>query len=120
MKPEVRIEQLQLLCPESEFSLEFVQGMANRMAVSYHKYGAIADAYPNRVDAVASLKQRLEKYAETGNTEFLIDAANFAMIEFLCPAIPDATFTPTDSDASPGRTTTDGLTSFSKNNEINP
>jgi hypothetical protein len=89
--------------PTTEFSEPFVQGMADRMAVSYCKYGAVAEAYPSRVNAMTSLKQRLDKYERTGNTEFLMDAANFAMIEFLRPSHPDAHFEATDSKASPGR-----------------
>lgn len=89
--------------PASEFSAEFVDYMRNRMEVSYHKYGAVKDAYPHKVDAVASLKDRLEKYAETGNTEWLVDAANFAMIEFMHPRHAHAHFQGTDDDASPGR-----------------
>lgn len=89
--------------PDTEFSFKFVKGMQDRMAMSYFKYGAVADAYPKKVDAIGSLKMRLEKYAETGNTEFLIDAANFAMIEFMHPRHPEAFYKPTDSDESPGR-----------------
>jgi hypothetical protein len=96
--------------PSSEFSERFVQGMANRMAVSYCKYGAVADAYPHKVNALASLRARLQKYEETGNTEFLMDAANFAMIEFMHPAHEAAHFTPTDSEASPGRVWASGAT----------
>lgn len=89
--------------PGTEFSFPFVQGMADRMAVSYAKYGAVKDAYPEKVNALDSLRLRLKKYAETGNTEFLMDAANFAMIEFMHPAHKDAYFKPTDSKESPGR-----------------
>jgi hypothetical protein len=89
--------------PSSEVSREFLQGMADRMAVSYCKYGRVAEAYPKRVDAIASLKLRLEKYAQTGNTEWLMDVANFAMIEFMHPRHPEAHFRPTDSRESPGR-----------------
>lgn len=88
---------------KTEFSEEFVAGMRNRMVVSFYKYGCVADAFPSKVQAMASLQDRLRKYAETGNTEWLIDAANFAMIEFMHPAHPDAHFTGTDDDASPGR-----------------
>ncbi len=95
-------------CPASEWSPEFLQGMVNRMAVSFHKYGALAKAYPHDLNALASLQQRLDEYLRTGNTEFLIDAANFAMIEFLRPSIKGAHFRPTDSDESPGRTTKRG------------
>lgn len=103
-------------CPSSEISGEFIQGMVNRMAVSFHKYGKVADAYPGAVDALKSLKQRLDAYAEDGNTEWLMDAANFAMIEFMHPAHPHAHFAPTDSDASPGRVDLDGKRTYSKQN----
>jgi len=93
--------------PQSEFSEQFVQGMRARMAVSYFKYGPLANAYPGKVSAVESLKVRLEKYAETGNTEYLIDVANFAMIEFMRPAHPGAHYSPKDSDDSPGRSAYD-------------
>lgn len=94
--------------PETEFSGQFVQGMADRMGLSFFKYGAVAEAYPARVDAIKSLRQRIDKYAETGNTEWLIDVANFAMIEFLRPRHTRAHFKSTDSDASPGRTWNSG------------
>lgn len=89
--------------PNSEFSADFVRGMANRMATSYFKYGKVADAYPHKVDALRSMQVRLDKYAATGNTEHLMDAANYLMIEFMCPKHPEAHFTPEDSKASPGR-----------------
>lgn len=107
-RPVVPEFYLKAPCPTSEYSKPFLQGMVDRMAVSYHKYGAVDDAYPDRVDALASLSRRLEEYARTGNTEFLIDAANFAMIEFMCPRHPEAHFEATDSAASPGRITTSG------------
>jgi hypothetical protein len=103
----------------TEVSHQFMQGMADRMAVSYHKYGAVAEAYPVKVDAIESLKDRLFMYRRTGNTEWLIDAANFCMIEFMCPAHENAHFESTDSDASPGRSVTFSDTSqFASNREI--
>lgn len=89
--------------PETEFSQTFVQGMANRMSLSFLKYGAVADAYPEKVNALESMQVRLAKYAATGNTEFLEDAANFLMIEFMHPRHPEAYFAGTDSKDSPGR-----------------
>lgn len=94
--------------PSSEFSQSFTQGMADRMAVSYCKYGAVAEAYPARVDALASLRQRLQRYEHDGNTEWLMDVANFAMIEFLHPRHDRAHFRATDSSESPGRMAVDG------------
>lgn len=88
---------------DSEFSEQFIQGMSDRMAVSYIKYGAIRQAFPDKVNAIKSLELRLKQYKETGNTEFLMDVANYAMIEFMLPAHPNAIFKPTDSRESAGR-----------------
>lgn len=103
-----RMMELKVSCPPSEISEQFLQGMVNRMAVSFYKYGKVAEAYPDKVQAVASLTQRLREYAKTGNTEYLIDAANFAMIEFMYPAREGAYFRGTDDDGSPGRITAAG------------
>lgn len=89
--------------PTSEFSIPYVQGMADRMGFSYGKYGEVAKAYPEKVNAIESLKQRLKRYEEDGNTEWLMDVGNFAMIEFMHPRHPQAHYRPTDSKESPGR-----------------
>ena len=89
--------------PDTEFSGKFVRGMRDRMCVSYYKYGPIADGYPHRVHAIASLRRYLERYEDTGNTEYLMDIANFAMIEFMLPRHPGAYYEPTDFAESPGR-----------------
>lgn len=114
---EKSIGKYVLASPKTEFSSEFVQFMANRMSVSYHKYGPVADGYPDKLDAIASLKQRLDTYAETGNTEFLVDAANFAMIEFMHPKSVKAHFRPTDSNESPGRTRVNGQVDWGRNED---
>jgi hypothetical protein len=77
--------------------------MRDRMAMSYFKYGAVRDAFPHKVSALESLRARIEKYEDTGNTEWLIDAANFAMIEFMLPCHKRAHYKATDSSESPGR-----------------
>lgn len=100
--------------PKSEFSNQFIQGMYDRMAVSYFKYGKVADGYPIKVDAIASLELRLQRYKETGNSEWLMDVANFAMIEFMWPKHPDAHFIATDGDTT-GRKTINGVQSTKHN-----
>lgn len=87
----------------TETSRRFHDLMDAAMLVSFYKYGAVADAYPEKVNAIESLKLRLDKYAATGNAEYLVDVANFAMIEFMHPANPDAFYKATDKDGSPGR-----------------
>lgn len=89
--------------PDTEFNQQFIQGMLDRMAMSYAKYGALKDAYPHKVNALSSLAIRRERYAKTANTEYLMDMANFAMIEFQHPRLEGAHYAPTDSVSSPGR-----------------
>lgn len=109
-----------LAVPDSEFSFPFVQGMCDRMGVSYFVYGKVANSFPATLDALACLAQRLEKYRETHNTEYLIDAANFAMIEFMHPSFRDAHFTPTDRSGSPGRKKKSGTITMKHNDDILP
>ena len=92
----------------SEYNEQFLQGMIDRMSVSFYKYGAVAEA--RGFDNLANLEKRVAQYRETGNTEWLIDAANFAMIEFMFPQHVDAHYRATDSSESPGRHTSDGRT----------
>lgn len=86
---------------KTEYSKRFDELRQNRMIVSYHKYGPLKKNYEEYscLDAIANLKKRLEKYEETGNTEFLVDVANFAMIEFMYPQKEGAFFEATDSGA---------------------
>jgi hypothetical protein len=106
--------------PSTEWSEKFLQGMIDRMSVSYFKYGAVADAYPSKVNALRSLQQRIDKYLDTHNTEYLIDAANFCLIEFMYPSISGASYQATDSDGSPGRVWNDGEVTAKGNNPVVP
>ena len=104
--------------PSSEVSETFIDGMRDRMAVSFCKYGPVADAYPHKVNALESLVARIKRYEETGNTEWLMDVANFAMIEFMHPAHKRAHFRATDASESPGRAAYDtGFEGTDKSNK---
>ena len=85
-----------------DFSESFVNKMRNAIETSHYKYGWTAKTYPELAQAYKCIKQRLEMYEKTHNTEYLVDVAGFAMIEFLHPAFSDAHYTPTDSDKSCG------------------
>lgn len=89
--------------PDSEVSVEFLQAMVTRMETSYFKYGPVADAYPHKVNALACVLLRLDAYERDGNTEHLIEAANYLKIEFMHPAHCRAHFRPTSDRESPGR-----------------
>ena len=93
-----------------QWSEEFFRMMRNRMEMSSMKYGDIRDAYPRKVDALDNMRKRVQKYRETGNTEWLVDAANFLMIEFMLPSLPGAHFRATDSAESPGRSVNGEMT----------
>ena len=88
---------------DTQFCEQFIQGMSDRMSMSYYKYGPVQQGFSDKVNAIETLKLRLKQYMETGNKEFLMDVANYAMIEFMLPKHPNAFFRPTDSKDSPGR-----------------
>lgn len=82
----------------TEYDLNFDELRKSRMCTSYYKYGPMVDNYKmhKTIDALKSLQIRIDKYLETGNTEYLVDAANFAMIEYMYPSVPGAKFLGTD------------------------
>lgn len=85
-----------------DFSEAFVNKMKNAIETSHYKYGWASKTYPELAQAYKCIEQRLELYRETHNTEYLVDVANFAMLEFMYPAFPDSKYIPTDSDKSCG------------------
>ena len=88
---------------DSEYSEEFDNLRKNRVAISYYKYGpARMNFKRGYVRALGSLKKCIKKYEETHNTEYLCDAANYAMFEFMFPMYEDAYFKATDSNESAG------------------
>ena len=87
---------------ETEYDLELDEYRKNAMTTSYYKYGKVSDNYPDNIDALQSMQKRIKKYMQTGNKEFLADAMNFIMIEFMYPKNKEAYFKPTDSEESPG------------------
>lgn len=92
--------------PQSQYSIPFFQGMVNRMLTSYHKYGHVKTARDRGVDFLESSKQRVNKYKQDGNTEWLMDAANYLMMEYMHPSHDAAHF---DAESrSPGRILTSG------------
>ena len=107
--------------PEDQVDAGFIQGMINRMGFGFHNYGHARRKH-DRPDNVKNMLIRLIKYCGfnrvqgilselylqfgsekgSGNTEFLMDEANYAMMEFMVPSHPGAHFTPTTRDQSPG------------------
>ena len=85
-----------------DFSEEFVTKMKNAIEMSYYKYGHASKTYPELAQAYKCIRERLGLYESTHNTEYLVDIANFAMLEFMYPAFSDSSYSPKDSNGSPG------------------
>ena len=82
------------------FSEEFVNLMKNRIVCSHAKYGDITTTkrdtrYPR--NELKNAEYRIKKYKKTGNLEYLVDAANFLMLEFM---EMKGDFLPVDGDPS--------------------
>ena len=105
----IRADMAEAGVPATEFDPAFAVRMIRAMMVSYHKYGRVADAYPLKFSAADDVRARMKKYRETGNKHYLVDAANFAMIEAMHPAPErNAEWAGNDAADSPGRTTASG------------
>ncbi len=86
-----------------EYSDRFDELRQNRVAVSMYKYGSAQDNFGMKlVNALESHDLCIKKYLETGNTEYLCDAANYLMFEFMYPQRKGAFFRATDSSESAG------------------
>ena len=86
-----------------EYSKRFDTLRRNRVEVSFYKYGPARKNFATgNVQAIPTLERCLQKYKDTGNTEYLCDLANYAMFEFMYPHHPKAHFRATDSSESAG------------------
>lgn len=86
----------------TEYSSEFDKLRKNRVELSYYKYGPARENFGSgRVDAIGSLELCLDKFKKTGNTEYLLDVANYAMFRYMYP-MPGEFFKATDSKDSAG------------------
>ena len=85
-----------------DFSEEFVTKMKNAIEMSHYKYGYMCNTYPELAQAYKCIQERLNMYLKTHNKEYLVDIANFAMIEFKYPSFEDTAYSPKDSNESPG------------------
>ena len=88
---------------KEEYSEKFDELRKNRVKTSFYKYGSAKEDFgKGYVDALGSLEKCLAKYRETGNTEYLLDAGNYAMFEYMYPQHEKAHFRATDSSESAG------------------
>ncbi len=81
--------------------IEALQLITNRMSVSHYKYGPLGDKFPHSMKSIVQMEAREQAYHATMNTEHMLDAANYALIEFLFPSYKDAYFKALESHESP-------------------
>ena len=82
--PEERLNMNDLY--KTEWSSEFERLMRNRLVMGAYRYGRLQPGKKPRYDRIKEMKRRIELYVKTGNQEYLIDIANFAMCEFIEPS----------------------------------
>lgn len=88
---------------KQDYSERFDELRKHRVELSFLKYGRAKKNFATgNVNAIETLKLCLDKYLETGNTEYLCDVGNYAMFEFMFPQHPKAHFRATDSSESAG------------------
>lgn len=86
-----------------EYSEEFDRLRKNRVETSYFKYGKARKNFANgNVQAIPTMELCIKKYNETGKREYLLDAANYLMFEYMFPQHPKAHFRATSSEESVG------------------
>lgn len=86
-----------------EYSEKFDDLRRNRVETSFYKYGPAKKNYATgNIQAIPTLEKCIAKYKETGNTEYLVDGANYLMFEYMWPQHPEAHFRATDSGESAG------------------
>lgn len=87
-----------------EYSTKADELRKNRVETSFYKYGPAKVNFGDKlVNAKNSAKICIEAYEKTHNTEYLLDAMNYCMFEYMFPQFDDAYFKATDSSESPGK-----------------
>lgn len=79
---------------QSEWSEAFENLMRNRLVMGALRYAPMVEKRKGtrRWDMVGAMRAKLEKYEETGNTEYLVDMANYCLLEFECGQHPKRHF----------------------------
>lgn len=87
---------------KTDYSFQFDEKRKALVVQSHYKYGRAGRNFATgNVDAIGSLEKCLAKFKETGNTEYLLDVANYAMFRYMWPQRGEY-FKHTDSDGSAG------------------
>lgn len=83
--PKFKPEDLKKL-EHSERSSQFERLMRNRLLMGVFRYGTFEQKRRNNSkkpwDLLGAVKSKIESYSRTGNTEYLVDCANYLMLAF--------------------------------------
>lgn len=80
----------------TEWLEAFEKLMRNRLLMGRFRYGLMNRTTDRNYVRIGSAMRRLERYQETGNLEFLVDAANLCLMEFEHGEHPNKHFTAAD------------------------
>lgn len=83
---------------KSEWSPEFERLMRNRLVMGALRYGPLHAPGKRKYDRSIGMRKRLIQYIDTGNTEFLVDIANLALLEFEEGTHPNKHWAPAEGD----------------------
>lgn len=87
---------------KTDYSEKFDEIRKALVVQSFFKYGkASRNFISGNVDAIGSLKKCVKAFEETGNLEYLADAANYCMFRYMYPQNGEY-FKHTDSSESAG------------------
>lgn len=87
---------------DSQWSAEFETLMRNRLIMGAFRYGMIkvqkkrAKEGGKRYDVVRAVAEKVRLYEETGNTEHIVDAANYCLLVFELDPHPNKHFSAHD------------------------
>lgn len=99
---DTKVEMLKDI-QRNNFSESFIDHMRNAMMMSYFKHqDKRGDGNINNYVGMCSIdmiQRELDAFASDGNTEHMVNIANYAMIRFMFPQNNES-YVPTDSDKS--------------------
>lgn len=95
--PQISLTALEKEIHETTWDTTFLQYMFNRLLMGRLRYG------PKKPSATTynyakSIEGKIKQYMETGNTEFLVDIGNYAMLEFRFGKHPSRHFSAKDDE----------------------
>ena len=88
---------------KTEYSEKVDEIRKKLVETSFYKYGSARNNFARGyVNALESHDLCIEKYKETKNTEYLLDAMNYLMFEYMYPQLQGAYYRSTNETESAG------------------